>query len=58
METLVWIFLVAVLLGTGLTFMVRNQSLWPGGIWFLLGAALLTVALIGPSGESTPAVPR
>ena len=57
METLIWMFLVAVLLGTGLTFMVRNQSLWPGGIWFLLGAALLAVALIGPFGESTPAAP-
>ncbi len=57
METLIWMFLAAALTLAGVVAGIRSQSVWPGAVWVLAGAAIVAMALIGPFGETVQAVP-
>lgn len=58
METLIWMFFVAVLVVAGLWTAARTKSVLRGAVWFLVAAVVVVlVVLIGPSGITTEAVP-
>lgn len=57
-ETLIWIFLVAALVLTGVVVGIQRQSVWDGAVWVLMAVAIIAIACIGPFGQTTQAVPR
>ncbi len=43
METLIWMFLAAALLVTGIVVGVKKQSVWHGAVWVVMAVALVAV---------------